>query len=557
MSFKLKDYKDDLLFVPLGGCNEIGMNLNLYYYQGKWLMIDLGIGFADEYLPGIEVVLPNIDFLHEIEKDIVGLVLTHAHEDHLGAVPYLWGEINLPLFATPFTAALLKYKMKDEGLSGKINITEVPSGGVIDLAPFRVEMIDLTHSIPEMQALAIKTDRGTIIHTGDWKLDPAPLLGPVSNEVALRQYGDEGVLALVCDSTNVFVEGESGSEQDVRRQLTETIAGLKRGVAVTTFASNIARVESIVRAGHDAGRKIALVGRSLHRVTAAARDAGYLTDIEFLSDKEAAQLPPEAVMILCTGCQGESRAALSKLVQGQHPYLRLRKGDTVLFSSKMIPGNESRIRWMYNQLSAMDVEVITEKHLPIHVSGHPARGELRRMYQLCRPKISVPVHGEAAHIKEHAAFARAMQVPEVVECENGVVVCLASDTHGIGIQGFVPSGYLAVDGASIIPADSPVIKTRRKLKDVGCVVVSLVLDKHGFCAAPPQISAPGVLDPQADRDLLKELSELAAEAVASGGKKGKKGKGEGAKSAVFTAIRKALTRELGKKPVTEVHIHQL
>lgn len=554
MNFKAKEYKDDLLFVPLGGCNEIGMNLNLYHYKGKWIMIDLGIGFADDYLPGVEVVLPNMDFLHQIRENLIGVVLTHAHEDHMGGVPYLWDDVQVPLYATPFTAAMLKYKMSDEGLSHKVKITEVEPGGSLELGPFMLELIDLTHSIPEMQAIAIKTDRGTIIHTGDWKLDPTPMLGPVSDEKALEKYGDAGVLAMVCDSTNVFVEGESGSEQGVRNQLTKTIAELKRGVVVTTFASNIARVESIVRAGHEAGRKIALVGRSLHRVTAAAQDSGYLTDIEFLSDKDAAKLPSEEVMVLCTGCQAEPRAALSKLVQGQHPYLRLHKGDTVIFSSKMIPGNESRIRWLHNRLAAMEVEIITEKDAPIHVSGHPARAELQRMYQLCRPQIAVPVHGEAAHIKEHAAFAKAMQVPSVVECENGVMVCLASDTHPVGVQGYVPSGYQVVDGTSIIPIDSPIIKTRRKLKDLGCVMVSLVIDKNGKCVSPPFVTGPGVLDPQADKDLLRELSAIAEEAAEAAG--GKKKKGEGVREAVLSAVRKAVNREVGKKPVMEVHVHR-
>lgn len=555
MNFKKKEYKNDWLFVPLGGCNEIGMNLNLYHYQGKWIIIDLGIGFADDYLPGIEVVVPNIDFLHEIREDILGLVLTHAHEDHMGGVPYLWDEINVPIYATPFTAAMLKYKMSDEGLAGAVKITEIAPGGVLELGPFTLELVDLTHSIPEMQAIAVKTDRGTVIHTGDWKLDPTPMLGPVSNENALEAYGDAGVLALVCDSTNVFVEGVSGSEQGVRRQLKETISELKRGVVVTTFASNIARVESIVRAGHDAGRKIALVGRSLHRVAAAAQDSGYLTDIEFISDKEAAKLPPEDIMILCTGCQAEARAALSKLVQGQHPYLRLHKGDTVIFSSKIIPGNESRIRWLHNRLAAMEVEVITEKDAPIHVSGHPARAELERMYQLCRPQIAIPVHGEAAHIKEHSAFARQMQVPEVVECENGVLVCLASDTHPVGVQHYVPSGYLAVDGTSLIPTDSPIIKTRRKLRDVGCVFVSLTIDKHGKCVSPPLVAGPGVLDPQADKGLIAELSAIAGESAEASG--GKKKNGEGVKEAVLSSVRKAINREVGKKPVMEVHIHRI
>ncbi len=557
MSFNVKKHYDDLLFVPLGGCNEIGMNLNLYHYKGKWIVIDLGIGFADDYFPGIDVVLPNIEFLHEIREDILGVVLTHAHEDHMGGVPYLWDEVDVPLYATPFTAAMLKYKMSDEGLANRVKITEVEAGGVIELGPFRLELTDLTHSIPEMQALAIKTDHGTIIHTGDWKLDPTPVLGPVSDEEALKKYGDEGVLALVCDSTNVFVEGDSGSEHDVRAELKQTISGLKRGVVVTTFASNIARVESIVRAGHEAGRQIVLLGKSLHRVTTAAKDVGYLADIDFISEKEASRLPPEEVMILCTGCQGESRAALTKLVQGQHPSLKLRQGDTVIFSSKIIPGNETRLRWLHNQMAGLGVNVITEKDAPIHVSGHPARAELERMYQLCRPRIAVPVHGEQTHIKEHAAFAGKMQVPDVVECENGVVVCLASQEHPVGIQGYVSSGYLAVDGNTIIPMDSPVIKTRRKLQEVGCLIVSLALDKHGKCAAPPIVTAPGILDEHADKEFMREISELAREVAESGRDKKKKRGGDALRSAVFTAVRKAVVREVGKKPVTQVHLHYI
>ena len=554
MSFNPADHHDDLLFVPLGGTNEIGMNLNLYHYQGKWLIVDLGIGFADDYLPGIEVVLPNIDFLDAIREDIIGLVLTHAHEDHMGALPYLWDEVNVPVYATPFTAAVLKRKMADEGVAGKMQIHQVQGGSSMELGPFALDLIELTHSIPEMQALAIRTEKGVIVHTGDWKLDPMPVVGPASDEAALRKYGDEGVLALVCDSTNVFVEGESGSEQDVYEELTSQIAQLKQGVIVSTFASNIARVESIVRAGHAAGRKIVLLGRSLHRVTTAAQESGYLSDITFLDEKTASGLPPEELMILCTGCQGEPRAALSRIVQGRHPVFRLRKGDTVIFSSRMIPGNESRIRWLYNRLASLGVEVITEKDAPIHVSGHPAREELERMYQLVRPRVAVPVHGEPAHISEHAAFARTMQVPEIVECANGVVACLASEEHPVGIVGYVPSGYLAVDGNTMLPVDSVVIRNRRRLKEAGVLTVSVVVDKDLVALSRPVISAPGCLDQKVDTDLIEELAEAVEEVIET---EGRKKKTVGLEDKIRRALRRVLMRGLGKKPMMDIHLHRV
>jgi ribonuclease J len=547
--------KDQLLFIPLGGSNEIGMNLNLYHLDGKWLMIDLGIGFADDYLPGIEVILPDMDFIAERRKDLLGLVLTHAHEDHIGAVPYLWDELKCPVYATPFTASVLRYKLAGEGLSPhSIPVTEVNPGQTLDLGPFTLDFVPLTHSIPEMQALALRTRHGTVLHTGDWKLDDAPMVGPVSDEASLRRYGDEGVLAMICDSTNVFVEGRSGSESGVRDALVKTIAECKGRAIVTTFASNIARVESIMEAAHQAGRHVVLAGRSLFRVTQAAREAGYLKNIpEAISDKEAAGLPVDKVMILCTGGQGEPRAALSKLVQGNHPILRIGAGDTVIFSTRVIPGNETRVRWLKNMLIRSGLNIITDAEAGIHVSGHPAREELQQMYQMVRPQIAVPVHGEAAHLHEHAKFAETMQVPEVVVGYNGAVIHLSKGEARI--VDTVHSGYIAMDGTSMIPVNSPVIRMRRKLRDDGNITVSLVIDQGKRLLSAPQITAPGSLDTQEDEALRHALEEDIARVF--DGPLNRKATLHSLSEKVRNVIRKRVQEELGKKPVLEVHLHQI
>jgi ribonuclease J len=550
MAFNFKEHADDLLFVPLGGSNEIGMNLNLYTTEGKWLMIDLGIGFADAYFPGVEILLPDISFITERKKDLLGIVLTHAHEDHLGAVPYLWDELQCPVYATPFTHAVLKAKLADEGISSKIRVTEVQPGQKITLGPFTFEMVPLTHSIPEMQAVALRTKQGVVMHTGDWKLDPDPLVGPVTDEETLKRYGDEGVLAMVCDSTNVFNDGESGSEAGVRDNLAEIISKCTGRVVVTTFASNIARIESIVRAAEKAGRHVALAGRSLRRVTTAAKESGYLQDVQpFLSEREIGDVPKDDILILCTGCQGEPLAALSKIARGEHPSIRLSPGDTVIFSARKIPGNETRVAYIYNQLTRMGIELITSKRHHVHVSGHPCRDELARMYQLVRPKIAVPTHGETRHIHEHAKFARALQVPETVEAKNGSVILLA---EGRALEiATVQSGYVAVDGASLIAADSSVLKARRRIRDEGFVAVSVVLDKHNALLSAPRISSPGSMDPVEDKellDLLAEEIEWALERVKP------KETVDKISEIIRTAMRKIFRGELGKKPVLDVHV---
>ena len=550
MSFNFKPYDSTLLFVPLGGCNEIGMNLNLYRYKGKWLMLDCGMGFADNYLPGIDVLFPNIDALLPYREDLLGLVLTHAHEDHIGAVQYLWSEFKCPLYATPFTAAMLKPKLAEEGLKGQVKVHEVQAGVQYELAPFSFEMVPITHSIPEMHAVAIRTDQGVVMHTGDWKLDSNPLVGPTTDEITLSRYGDEGVLAMVCDSTNVFVEGESGSENDVRENLTEIIKQCQDRVVVTTFASNIARIETIIHAAIAAGRHVALAGKSLWRVTGAAQESGYLQNLPpFLTDKQGMDVPKDKIVFICTGCQGESRAALSKIARGEHPMIRLSPGDTVIFSARTIPGNNLEIGYMQNRLVEQGLELITDHNSFIHVSGHPARMELERMYALVRPHIAVPVHGEQRHLTEHVRFAKELGVPEALKPYNGAVVALKKGAAEI--VGRVESGYIALDGTSLIDSNASVIRTRRKLRDDGVVIVSLALNKHGKLASSIEISAPGCLDSDEDKEFIAGMVDEITTLIDNF-----KGKGGAAQldNGIRAIVRREIKREIGKHPVITLHM---
>lgn len=554
MAFNFNDYNNDVLFVPLGGSNEIGMNLNLYRYQGKWLMIDFGIGFANDYLAGVEVIVPDTAFLEEIRKDIVGLVLTHAHEDHLGAVPYLWEDITFPVYATPFTAAVLKLKLERERITLSAPIHEVPLGTRHQIGPFDIELISITHSIPEMQAVAIHTPQGAIMHTGDWKLDATPMLGEVTNEARLTSIGDKGVLAIVCDSTNVFVEGSSGSEGDVRKELVEMIRKCPERVVVTTFASNLARLESIILAGVDAGRRIALAGRSLERMISAAQDSGYFKNIpEMLDEKSAMGIPRNECLIICTGCQGEPRAALTRIAKREHPFIRLSPKDTVIFSSRDIPGNESRIGYTHNALIGLGVEVVTAHSTGIHVSGHPARDELAQMYQMIRPQIAVPTHGEPRHLHAHAKLAKSFQVPETVEAENGAVILLSKgQAQQVGV---VESGYIAVDGTSLVATSSPIFSQRRRMRDNGIIFISIVLQQADLMARPV-VMAPGSLDNKLDADLLEEMTDAVEDAVQDTLKKrgaDKKFLEDNARG----AVRKIIKKDLGKRPLIEVAISRL
>lgn len=543
--------KNTLYFLPLGGANEIGMNLNVYIYQGKILIVDIGIGFADEHVPGVDLILPDIEFLTARKKDIIGMIITHAHEDHLGAVPYLWEDLECPVYTTPFTEAVLKAKLAGMPRKQNIPVTSIAYDKPLDLGPFSMTFIPLTHSTLEMHAVAIKTDIGTILHTGDWKFDRDPLLGPVSDEASLRKLGKEGILALVCDSTNVFVEGESGSEETVRAHLIDVVAGCKGRVAITTFASNVARISSAMEAARVNGRKVVLAGRSMHRMVESARECGYLEDYPPLaSEKEAQSLPKDKVLILCTGCQGESRAATAKIAQGTHPFVRMTPGDTVIFSSREIPGNEKKIGWMQNQLSRQGIDIITSDDHDIHVSGHPARDELTKMYQLIQPKIAIPVHGEPRHIHEHARFARAMQVPEVIEVQNGSLVQLAPGKSSVIQQ--MDSGYMALDGNSIIPTDSPIIRTRRKLRDDGAVHITMVLDTKKKLVIPPQISAPGLLDEEVDGELLDILRDEIADSLADANRHRKDN--AAILETIRINIRRFFKKEIAKQPIITLHI---
>src|SRR3989344_8750756 len=456
---------DELGFLPLGGSNEIGMNFNLDAFgpahDRKWIVVDLGVTFGDQTTPGVEVILPDPSYIEQYADRILGIVLTHAHEDHIGAVAWLWPRMKAPVYATPFTAFILREKLREADLLDEVSITEVPLGGSIELGPFKLDLITLTHSIPEPNGLAIRTPLGTILHTGDWKIDPDPLLGGVTDEDAIRRLGDEGVLAMVCDSTNVFVDGHAGSEADVRVAMTNLISGLKGKGAAACFASNVARMDSVIRAAEAAGRRVCLAGRSMHRMAAAAKSVGLMQDIQpFLDDTEARHLPENRVLYLCTGSQGEPRAALARIAEGTHPHVNLGAGDSVVFSSRVIPGNEIPIRNLQNKLTERGVRLYTERDHPgIHVSGHPCRDELAEMYAWARPTISVPTHGERRHLMEHAAFARDLQVPQQVTPRNGDMVRLAPGRAEIIDE--VPAGRLFVDAGVMTPENGEALRERR------------------------------------------------------------------------------------------------
>ncbi len=543
---------DSLHFLALGGAGEIGMNLSLYGHAGKWLMIDLGIAFADDSQPALDVIMPDIAFIESQRDALAGLVLTHAHEDHLGAVPYLWDRLRCPVYATPFAAAVLRRKLKENGGGIEVPVTEVPLSAQFGVGPFELELVTLTHSIPEPNAVAIRTTAGTVLHTGDWKLDEAPLVGEVTDEAALRRLGAEGVLAMVCDSTNVLVAGASGSESEVREILAALVGRYRQRVAVALFASNVARLETMAEVARRHDRHCALIGRSLWRMQDAARATGYLAGTPpFVSEHDAGYLPRDKVLLVCTGSQGEPRSALARIVAGTHPHIVLEPGDAAIFSSRVIPGNERAIYRLQNQLVQQGVEVVTEKDHFVHVSGHPARDELTRMYQWVRPRIAVPVHGEARHLAAHAELARECQVPQQIVPANGRVIRLAPGPAEIVAA--VPAGRLALDGSVVRPIESPVLRDRHRLMYNGSAVATVVVDAKGALAAAPRISARGILDPEADRDALDAVAKAVSEAVEALPKAERRDDG-----AVGEAARRAVRRTIvalrGHKPLTEVHV---
>jgi ribonuclease J len=546
----------ELLFLPLGGAGEIGMNMSLYGFDGSWLMVDCGITFADDRTPGIEIMVPDIRFLEEIGDDLLGIVLTHAHEDHLGAVPYLWDKIGCPVYATPFASGLLRRKLSEVGLEARVPLREIPCGGGVEIGPFDIDFISLAHSVPETQALAIRTPVGQVLHATDWKLDPAPMLGPVTDEAALRRVGDEGLIALMCDSTNVLVDGTSGSEGPLRDSLANIVGRCRNRVAIACFASNVARMESCVAAAKKTGRHVGLVGRSLLRMNEVARSCGYLVDSpDFLDIHEIEYLPREEILMIVTGSQGESQAALSRIASGDHRDVRLEKGDTVIFSSKEIPGNERAIGRVQNELAKLGVEIITEREDFVHVSGHPARDELKKFYDWVRPPLLVPIHGEGRHLVEHLKFARACGIPDAIMAENGSLLRLHPGPAEIIDE--VVSGRLAIDGKRLIPVDGGVLRARRRMGFGGVAVATIVLDRRGKLHEDPQLSVPGLID-GIDADLdLKEIAITAiADAIEDLSSKARDDD-EAVTSASIRAIRRVFRDELGRRPLAEVHVVRL
>ena len=486
-----------LVFLPLGGAEEIGMNLNLYGFEGKWLMVDLGVSFGEDRLPGIDTVMPDPKFIVERRKDLVGLVLTHGHEDHLGAIKYLWPQLRCPIYATPFTAKLLDSKLSESDFRDEVTVVEVPLGDRFLIGPFDLQYITTTHSIPEPNAIALRTKLGTVLHTGDFKIDADPRVGDNFDSSTLSKLGDEGVLAVVCDSTNVFEKKISGSESSLCESLEDIISPCNGIVAITTFASNVARIKTAVDVAIKCDRHPILVGRSLIRTVEIAREAGYLDEIpNLLSEKEVGLLPRNKVLLICTGSQGEERGALSRIAFGNNRNISLETGDVVIFSSKIIPGNEKPISRLQNRLSVTGVNVVTEKDALVHVSGHPSRVELAQMYALTRPELAIPVHGERRHIAEHVKFALELQIPEAIKVSNGLLVHLAPGPAKV--LGEVDSGKLGVDGSQIVPVDSNLLKQRRKLMVNGIINITVLIDAKGDVLELPRVSSRGVCDKDDD-----------------------------------------------------------
>jgi len=539
----------DLAFLPLGGTGEIGMNLNLYRCDGAWLAVDCGIGFSGNDAPEVDILMPDPAFIEEHRASLVGLVITHAHEDHIGAVAHLWPRLGCPVYATAFAAAVLRRKLGEAGLLGRVPLHVMDRGGRFTLEPFSLQFIDVTHSVPEAQALVIRTRYGTVLHTGDWKLDPNPLIGAPVDLDLFASLGREGVLAMVCDSTNALVEGESGSESEVRRSLASLIAGISGRIAVTCFASNVARIESIAFAAEAAGRSVAVVGRSLRNLEVAARECGYLRQVPaFLSEQDAQLVSDDNLLMIVTGSQGEPRSALSRIAADTHPNISLGEGDTVIFSSRMIPGNERAIMGVQDSLVRRGVRVLTDEDHMVHVSGHAARDDLRRLYGLVRPRYAIPVHGEWRHLAAHAELARSEGATPIL-LEDGDVLSLSTQT--VEVVDSVPTGRLALDGNRVLPLDGAILSARRRMLINGVVVGSIVVDEDGEMLGEPQVSAPGLLDPgDAEQARVVDafaqaLSELPLELRQEEGL---------FREAARSALRRALGRRLQKRPMIDVHL---
>ncbi len=496
MAKKQSKSRNELVFLPLGGIGEIGMNLYLYgtgpAHKRTWLMVDLGVTFPGPAEPGVELILPDIRFIEEERDNLAGIIITHAHEDHFGAVMHLWPRLRAPVYATPFTAALLRVKLIEEGMEGDIPIEEVPSRSKLDIGPFHVELVDMAHSIPETNALLIKSDAGTAFHTSDWKLDLTPVVGAATDVERIKQIGKEGLDALICDSTNAIRDGLSPSEADVAKTLKEIIANAPHRVAITTFASNVARLRSTMDAAMAADRHIVIVGRAMKRVVQVAQETGHLPSghYDLLTEDDYGHLPREKVLALCTGSQGEGRAALSRIAANSHPRVNFARGDMVLFSSRTIPGNEKVVGKVQNNLVDRGIEVITDQDAMIHVSGHPRQGELEQLYKWAKPRAAIPMHGEARHLEAHAAFARSLGVKQIVSGRNGSLIRLCPGCPEVIDN--APSGRVYLDGKLHVFEGEGPVEERRRLSFAGAVALSVILTAKGDVLADPQVTAIGI-----------------------------------------------------------------
>jgi ribonuclease J len=549
---------DELTFAPLGGVGEIGMNLSVYgvgnRQQRSLLAVDLGVSFGNEdHLPGIDLIMPDITFLEKERKNLLGIVLTHAHEDHFGAMIDLWPRLRVPVYASPFCAALLEAKCASERNAPEIPVKVVQQGERFELGPFSIEMIAVAHSIPEACALAIRTEIGTVLHTGDWKIDPAPVLGRPTDEARLRALGDEGVLALVGDSTNAVREGRSPSETEVAKTLAELISSARGRVAVTTFASNVARIKAVADAARAAEREVVVVGRAMERIVQVARETGFLDGVqEFRHVDLYGHLPPDKVLALCTGSQGEPRAALARIANDDHPAVTFNKGDRVIFSSRTIPGNEKAVGAIINGLVEQGIEVITDRTHLVHVSGHPRRDELRDMISWVRPQTLIPVHGEALHLSEHASLARSLRVPNVLICGNGDLVRLAPGDPAVIDE--LPHGRLYKDGSLLEAEQAKAVVERRRLGFAGAAFVALAITEKGELADDPQIELLGVPERDAAGEALEERVYDIVIATFESLPRGRRRDGDATAESIRRAVRSELGNAWGKRPLCYVKV---
>ncbi len=544
--------KKGVYFVALGGVGEIGMNLYAYCCDGKWIIVDIGIGFAGEYIPSIELIMPDISFLEERKDDILGIIITHSHEDHYGAIGRLWSKLKCPIYATQFTSELINSRLDESSLLGRVDVNIVNQGDGVFLDPFEIEFMGITHSIPQSCSLAIRTKYGNILHSGDWKFDETPLVGNPTDYDAFKTLAKEGVMALVCDSTNANVDSETGSEAEVRENLARLFKQYKKKIAVACFASNVARVESIALAAKNCGRSVALIGRSLWKIEGAARACGYLEDVDFITEEQANMMADDSVLYICTGSQGEPRASLNRISKDEHKNVYLGKGDVVFFSSKPIPGNEKSIIRVQNNLANLGVKIVTHKDEKIHVSGHPGRKELTKMYQMIKPKISVPVHGEDIHLVAHKELAESLGVTQVADIRNGDLILLKPEGKFERVAE-VHVGVMALDGNRLVSLASEYMKNRKRIAFNTSAVMTLVMDGKGKIIGTPQVSALDVTDEKSDPGLMSEVifavcDEIEELSVVE------RTNDDKVKEVARIALRNAFNERIGVRPIATVHL---